>query len=86
GAVPIASRYEERLAPVPERAGTPLPRVALLIGALDEEAENNRRVAKLLERAGARVMLKIYDRLGHAFPKDRDRELRRALDFAFGKP
>ena len=58
---------------------------SVLIGARDEEAENNREAARLLTRAGAPVLLEIDEGLGHAFPKERDRELRRALDFVLRK-
>lgn len=86
GAIPIAGFYDERLTPLSGTIGAPLPRFAILNGALDEEAGNNRKAARLLEAAGSRVTLKIYDGLGHDIPKDRRTELSSALRFVLAAP
>jgi predicted esterase len=86
GAIPIAGFYDERVTPLSGTIGAPLPRFAILNGALDEEAGNNRKAARLLEAAGTRVFLKIYDGLGHDIPKDRRAELSSALRFVLGAP
>jgi phospholipase/carboxylesterase len=79
GVLSVSGFYDERVAPVP--AGRRLPRFAILNGERDEEAGNNRRAAKALRDAGGKVKLEIYPNLGHAFPPDRDAELRAALRF-----
>jgi predicted esterase len=83
GILPIAGFYDERVAPV--RAGTRLPRFAILNGERDEEAANNRRAAAALRAAGAKVELTIYPGLGHAFPPRHEAELRRALQFLLAR-
>ena len=83
GILPIAGFYDERVAPV--RAGTRLPRFAILNGERDEEADNNRRAAAALRAAGAKVELTIYPGLGHAFPPGHEAELRRALRFLLAR-
>ncbi len=82
GVLSVSGFYDERVAPVP--AGRRLPRFAILNGARDEEAANNRRGAAALRAAGGKVKLEIYDGVGHAFPPDRDRELGAALRFLLG--
>jgi len=84
GVVPIAGFYEERVAPVP--SGAPrLPRFAILNGALDEAADNNRAGARALEARGGAVRLRLYPGVGHALPPDREKELVAALKFALGE-
>jgi predicted esterase len=82
GVLSVSGFYDERVAPVP--AGRRLPRFAILNGAQDDEAGNNRRAAEALRAAGASVKLSIYPG-GHAFPEDRDRELAVALRFLLGR-
>ncbi len=48
-AIPIAGFYDHRVAAVPERPTTELPRFAILNRDQDEEAENNRDAARRLE-------------------------------------
>lgn len=82
GILSISGSYDERVAPVPSNRR--LPRFAILNGERDEEAANNRRGAGALRAAGGKVKLEIYPGLGHAFPPDRDRELKAALRFLLG--
>lgn len=86
GVVAVAGFYEERLAPLPARVPPGFPRFCFLNGERDEAAANNRRAARLLDRSGAAVRVRIYPGLGHEFPpaEERDRELELALRFAFG--
>jgi phospholipase/carboxylesterase len=79
GVLSIAGAYEERVAPAP--AAGPLPRFAILNGALDPEAGSNRRAADVLSSRGGAVHLRIYPGVGHALPPDTKAELREALRF-----
>lgn len=81
GAIPISGFYDPRVAPVPNKPGTKLPRFAILNGELDREADNNRATAKLIEAAGTPVLVNIYPGVGHAFPPKIDRDLAAALKF-----
>ena len=60
----------------------PLPRFVLLIGAEDEYVETMREMKAALEARDAEVRLEVYEGLDHAFPTDREAELREALTFA----
>jgi phospholipase/carboxylesterase len=84
GVLPVAGYWDVRYTPIPEKP-TALPRFAILNGAGDSAADNNREAARRLESIGVPVLLKIYDGLGHSFPrKDRDAELGKAIEFALG--
>lgn len=86
GVVAVAGWFEDRLVQLPARVGADFPRFVFLNGELDEAAANNRKAARRLEQAGARVRVRLYPGLGHEFPPrdSRDRELDLALRFAFG--
>ena len=81
GAIPISGFYDPRVAPVPTKPGTKLPRFAILNGEQDQEAANNRATGKLIEAAGTSVLVNIYPGAGHALPPNRDRDLAAALKF-----
>jgi phospholipase/carboxylesterase len=81
GAIPIAGFYDPRVAPVPTKPGTKLPRFAILNGEQDQEAANNRATGKLIEATGTPVLVNIYPGVGHAFLPNRDRDLAAALKF-----
>jgi len=81
GAIPISGFYDSRVAAVPDKAGTKLPRFAILNGELDPEAEQNRATARLFEKIGSPVMVNIYKGVGHAFPPKIDQDLGAALKF-----
>lgn len=81
GAIPISGFYDPRVAPVPTKPGTKLPRFAILNGERDQEADNNRATAKLIEATGTPVLVNIYPGVGHAFPPKIDRDLGAALKF-----
>lgn len=46
--------------------------------------DSNKRAAKLLKQAGAKVDLEVYEGVGHGFPKNSDEELTKALRFILG--
>jgi len=81
GAVPISGFYDPRVAPVPNKPGTKLPRFAILNGEFDNEVDNNRATAKLFEKIGSPVMVNIYKGAGHAFPPKIDQDLGAAIQF-----
>lgn len=84
GAIPVAAYWDRRYTPIPE-APTLLPRFAILNGAGDSAAENNREAARRLEAIRVPVHLRIYEGLGHSYPrKDREAELAQAVSFALG--
>ena len=81
GVIPVSGFYDGILNPIPPRVSETFPRFFIMNGALDAEAQNNRHVASALQSAGAMVELRIYDGIGHAFPRNRDAELRDAIRF-----
>lgn len=63
-----------------------LPKLYALIGDKDAAYEQNRQFASILSDKGAAVQLAVLAGQGHAMPKERDAELRKALTFALGAP
>ncbi len=80
GAIPVAGWYSPRVTPI-SKSSTPLPRFAILNGAGDSAADNNREAATLLESVGSPVLLKLFEGMGHSYPKDREVELKKAIEF-----
>jgi predicted esterase len=61
-----------------------VPRAILVAGEQDVRAEDARRLASMLERAGGRVLLDVLPGVGHEFPPDWDDRLPAALSFLLG--
>lgn len=57
--------------------------VFIMIGQKDRKKriESNRRAKELLEKYGIRVHLDVYPGVGHAFPGEPEKEIKRALRF-----
>ena len=88
GVVAVAGWFEERLAPLPERAPQTLSALRLPERrARRSGGPNNRRTAERMDRAGIATRVRIYPGLGHEYPPaaERDRELDQALRFAFAR-
>ena len=86
GVIPICSVFDPATAAVPLKAMPFFPRFAILNGADDAEAENNRTATRLFNRVGVPVRFRLYPGVGHAFPRDRDLELRSAGRFVLNIP
>ncbi len=54
-----------------------------MAGDQDGVVGSNRVALQEYEAAGVRVMLAVYPGVGHAYPPNRDEELRKALKFVF---
>jgi hypothetical protein len=52
-----------------------------MVGSKDQALSANQRAAKDFESAGIAHKLNVYEGVGHAFPKDRAAEMRKALRY-----
>lgn len=86
GVIPICGVFDPASATIPLKGMSYSPRFAILNGADDAEAENNRTATRLLARTGVPVRLRLYPGIGHALPRDADAELRSAARFVLGLP
>ncbi|HEY3243831.1 MAG TPA: dienelactone hydrolase family protein, partial [Phycisphaerae bacterium] len=85
GVIPVGGAYNRSIASPSFIKTARKPKFYLMVGADDESAESNRRAAKDFEAAGVSVQLKVYEGVAHDFPKERDAELRKALEFIWAK-
>lgn len=78
--IPVAGLYNQtvKLADLPPEKQA---RFVILVGEKDNVLPQCRRAAADFEQAKLRCKLNVYEGVGHAFPKDRDAELNKALDF-----
>ncbi|MEM7260348.1 MAG: dienelactone hydrolase family protein [Planctomycetota bacterium] len=77
GVIPVAGSYDPRWA---RPAGSSAkPRFVILAGSEDRATESNRVAEEHYKAAGIDVHLEVYEGLGHAFPRDRNRELLKAV-------
>lgn len=83
GAIPMAGEYLPRFDAPPKAVGDSAPRFYFMIGERDRDVAvaSYRLAVKEFTAAGYVAKLRIYPRVGHRFPDDRDKELRRAIDF-----
>lgn len=84
GLIPVAANWQAGYAPAPKSAAG-FPRIFAMVGSKDPVLDANRQAAGEFEKAGVKIKLNVYDGVGHAFPSNRDEELRKALDFIFAK-
>ena len=70
---------------VPPDAGRDAPRYYFMAGDQDRAVKGAKRAYKDFKAAGYLVKLRVLLDTGHAFPKDRERELGRALRFVLGE-
>lgn len=85
GVVPVAGGIDPAMLPLPASGADKLPRFFIMVGARDEALAANQRIAERFEKAGVPHKLNVYEGVGHTFPNDRDAELRKALEYIFGK-
>lgn len=80
GVIPVAGLYNQtvKLADAPPEKQA---RFVILVGEKDNVLPQCRRAAADFEKANLRCKLNVYEGVGHAFPKERDAELNKALDF-----
>jgi predicted esterase len=85
GVIPIAGPYVPDLDAPPKANGAVVPRVYFMCGARDRVLDDMRRAARDFGLAGYDVEFRIYPGVAHAFPRNRDEELRKALRFVLGQ-
>jgi predicted esterase len=81
GVIPVAGLYEKSVGARLKSASLKKPKFFIMVGAEDRVVESNREAARDLAGAGAPTELAVYEGVGHAFPRNRDAELRKALRF-----
>lgn len=84
GVIPVAGQYNASQAGPPTLTVIDLPRFFIMVGARDNLVQSNRQAAKDYESVGMKVKLNVYPGVGHAFPNDREAELRKALKYVLG--
>lgn len=85
GIITVAGNLGLALPTLAPGQGQKLPRTIMLVGRQDSALNSNQQFSKHLEKAGAKCRLVVYEEVAHEFPKDRDAELAKALEFALGK-
>lgn len=83
GVIPSAGNYNPVLAAPPTSDPTKLPKFYIMAGDQDGVIGSNRVALQEYEAAGVQVKLAVYPGVGHAYPPNRDEELRKALKFVF---
>ena len=81
----MAAPFHVSIRKKPDDFGTARPRFFVMVGANDAVLPDNRRAASALEKLGLPFKLNEYEGVGHDFPKERDVELRKALDYVLGR-
>jgi len=86
GLIPVAGHTANISASAFKRDSLKDVRAFIMIGGREPAAalSGNRTVRRMLESAGATVTLETYPGVGHEFPKERDKELTRALEWVLG--
>lgn len=86
GVIPVAGRFVAGDSIPPSLHASGGAKYYLMVGAEDRAPtiESNRLAKKELSAAGHDVELVVYPGLGHAFPDDKDAELKKALRFVLG--
>ncbi|MBU0638835.1 MAG: dienelactone hydrolase family protein [Planctomycetes bacterium] len=85
GVIPVAGSYNSSEAGPALLEGARRPRFYVMVGDRDPILEANRTAAKEYQKAGIPVQLKVYENLGHTFPKNTDEELHQAMKFVLGE-
>ena len=85
GVIPMAGGYIPEIDAPPEATGDGDSRYFFMVGELDDAADQVRVAADAFEAAGYEVKLRVYPNAGHTFPRDKTRELTKALRFALGR-
>ncbi|MBU0640876.1 MAG: dienelactone hydrolase family protein [Planctomycetes bacterium] len=85
GVIPMGCGYIRALDAPPKPPAENPPRFYFMVGELDRAADACRVAAADFAAAGYPTKLRVYPGVGHMFPKDRDAELRKALQYALGE-
>jgi len=85
GVIPIAGPYLPDVDAPPKTNGAVVPRMYFMCGARDRVLSDMRQAARDFGLAGYDVEFRIYPGVGHAFPRNRDEELRKALRYVLGR-
>lgn len=81
GLFPVCGHYESDVMPITESESP--PPVYLMIGSRDPFVQTFRDAVGPLKDAGFPVRLRVLQGVGHAYPSNPDRELRRGLKYLF---
>ena len=84
GAIPIAGPYLPDLDAPAKSDGVRLPRMYFMCGDRDRVLPAVRQCVRDFGLAGYDVGFRLYQGVGHAFPRNRDVELRKALKYVLG--
>ncbi len=85
GIIAMSSAYDASILQNAHKGTTHWPKVHLMVGDKDRVLGMNRQAAKELKSAGIDVDLVVYPNLGHAFPKNSDAELKKAIKAIFDR-
>jgi len=87
GTIPVGGRFPEGWKDDAEEDLVKNLRVFAMLGANDDEGivKSNKDGAKALAEIGAKVEVKVYEGVGHEFPKKAAEEEVKALEFVLGK-
>lgn len=85
GVIPVAGGYIQEIDAPQPASGRGGPRFYFVVGSKDDAAPQNRLAAADFTAAGYDVELKVLPGVGHVFPRENRRELRKALEFALGE-
>ncbi len=81
GIIPMAGGYVPNIDAPQKAKGKRIPRFYFMVGEEDRNADQVKLAAKDFKAAGYPTKLRIYPDVAHRYPKDNDKELRKALKF-----
>jgi predicted esterase len=85
GVIPVAGGYIPEIDAPQPASGRDGPRFYFMVGSRDDAAPQSRLAAADFTAAGYDVELRVLPGVGHVFPRETSRELRKALEFALGE-
>ncbi len=86
GAIPVGGRFPPNWEDNAEEDLVKNLRIFAMVGADDDEdlVNSNKEAPKVLKAAGIKIQVKVYDGVGHDFPKKATEEQVKALKFVWG--
>ncbi len=86
GLIPVCGRFDAPSDSDMDEEATAKVRVYAMVGADDDAAllKSNRDAEKRFKKLGAKVKLKVFDGVGHAYPEGAEDEELKALEFVLG--
>lgn len=86
GLIPVCGRCDAPSESDTDEEALAKLRIYIMIGADDDEAllKSNRDAEKRFKKLGAKVKLKVFDGVGHAYPESAEEEELKALEFVLG--